>query len=225
MENKLKISDLNKRYKKISNEILNYLKKNGFERKGSKCIKISGDLLFIFSSSVSSSWLNNEEKYRFEINFALQTTNSNYLQVYMNIENEKKLTKAMILWAMITPKNSNGIAPYLTKQDSIEQDDIFISGVIEVINEKFIPIIKSLNSIDDVIDLVEKEYALERENCLFFRHRNIYIALQLLYGSKNWKEKTLKMCDEEIENINLQLSRLAAIRKEKYIKYFKQIAG
>ncbi|MBS0271542.1 MAG: hypothetical protein JSR85_02710 [Proteobacteria bacterium] len=132
------------------------------------------------------------------------------------------LEEALLIYGEIgsvTERRQTGI----TNKDPIDYDQQYVDGIIHKIRTSVFPIFDKTNSLDDILLLAEKEEKMEREKRELFSGTNIYRVLINLYAAKGWKDKTLEMCDKDIEKVPATARHLAEEDKKKYIKYFDQL--
>jgi hypothetical protein len=214
------IKDLRNRYLWIAKNSLQFLKDRGFQKKGMKYSKQRGNFILRISPLVPRAYLNSEHSYEFEISWEIINLDPEFIQFLIFIWGNKKMMEAPVLGSNILPKSLSHWD--LTSQDPLDFDQKYVDGIKEKIETIVLPLFDRLNSLDDVIHLAEEEEKLEQEKREFFPYA-IYKDLALFYAYKGWKEKTLEMCDKDIEATPTPAQGLAEKRKKKYIQYFEQV--
>lgn len=216
----MSLADFKKRYLHIAKNSLQFLKDEGFKKKGTRYSRENGELILEIYAAVSRPWINSDSHYEYEISWELKTNNPNFIEVYMLMEGGKNLTKAPLLWSMILPETYKRGILYFGDDNPPDQDEEIIEGIKKRIEEEVIPWFNNLTSIDNIMNIAEKECNLERENCKFYRDTNTYYALANFYAAKGWKDKTLDMIDVAIKKMPITIHYLVEKRKKKYIEYF-----
>jgi hypothetical protein len=216
------IEDLRQRYLWIAKNSLEFLKDKGFKKKGKKYVKQKGELILEVFPMIPRAWLNQDESYEFEIWWDVLSSDQKLIQFSIDM-GAKKIPKAIYLIGLnIIPDHLRGKGRTLTDKDPSDFDQKYVEGIKKKLEEVVLPLFDRIHSFDDVIRLAEEEAKLERNQREFFSRTNIYRDLTYFYAAKGWKEKTIKMCDKDIEETPEPVKHLAEEDKRKYIKYFEK---
>lgn len=216
------MSKLRQRFLNISRRVLNHIKSKGFKKKGAKCYLDNDDITYLFIAGATNPWSNSEEVYLFNITFGVEIKNPKILDLYNFIEGNKKIRYFTPLWMNIAANTKNGKITTLTNEDHEGVDDVIVEQVIDEIDKYYLPLIDSLNSVESIIKLLEDEYSMDKKDRFFYRHKNIYMDLEIFYAYKGWKQKTIEMLEEEIKSVPITASRLVEKNHQKYLQYFKE---
>jgi hypothetical protein len=108
----------------------------------------------------------------------------------------------------ISPNYPQQTIVFLTDNDPPDFDQKYVENVKKVIEKVILPLFDKIHSLDDVIQIAEKEEQLPQEEREFFPNA-IYSNLALFYAYKGWKEKALETCDKYIETTPITSQDLA----------------
>jgi hypothetical protein len=216
----MSLQDLHKRYLWIAKNSLEFLKEKGFQKKGAKYFKQKNDFILRIYPEVPRAWLNQDHRYEFNISWELESCNEGLINLYIFMGANKNLKGAWLIVNCIAPEQFKGNWD-LTDKNPPGFDQQYAEEITKEIKKVILPLFDQINSIEDIIQLAEKEAMLEQQKRKFFPH-GVYAKLARLYAYKGWKEKTLEMCDKDIEETPVTARCLAEKRKNKYIKYFEQ---
>lgn len=221
----MSIEDLKNRYHWISKNALSFLAHSGFQKKGgNKYVKEREDFIFEIYPSIPRPWLNTSDFYEFEIFWDISTTNNEYLHLnnFMEGNKDKKVT---ILSLNIIPRHLHGCPRTLSKNDPIDFDSQYVTGLKEELEKVILPLFDDLNTLEDLTHLAEQEEKLEKSQQKFFSRTNIYRHLTNFYIVKGWNKKALEMCDKYVEITPVTAQSLAEKVKKKYIQYINKKEG
>ena len=217
----MSLQDLHKRYLWIAKHGLQFLKEEGFQKKGMKYFKQKDDFILRLYPFIADAYLNTEDSYIFNMYWHIESLNSDLVQLSIFMGAKKDLKESYLMGSYIKAGvKYSGLE--LTDADLPDCDQKYVEGIKSEIKTVILPLFDRIHSLDDVICLAEEEAKVEKAQREFFPY-GVYDSLARFYIHKGWKDKALEMCDKDIEEVPITARHLAEEDKKKYIKYFDYI--